>query len=207
MFNDFSKVIISIMLVLSLCCCTNGDEKVYIQTKNDYKELFQNSQDLVVADDWAVYVLGEKTNIPVIMATNGNDEVFECVPLLPVLKHFDVEIIDETDSYKLKYKGEKLYVDFDREIIHQKGSDFNVLRFATGGRLYSKFVGNDVICCGPSLAAVPFFLDIDIVCYVNKHSKTIEIKWYEDASRDQSGEGPIKDKTGDGQRENLTKKG
>ena len=184
MINNCFKAIIAVILILSLCACTNSNEKVYIQTKDDYKEFFNNSQDLVVADDWTVYVLGEKTDIPVIIATNEYDEVFECVPLLPVLKLFCVEIIDETDGYKLKYKGKKLYIDFDREIVHQKGDEFNTLRLATGGRLYHKFVGNDVICCAPSLTGVCFFLDIDIAYHVDSDSKTIKIRWYEDVSRE-----------------------
>ncbi len=177
MINNSFKGIIAIILILSLCGCINNNEKVYIQTKNDYKELFQHSQDLVVADDWTVYVLDEKTDIPVIIATNEYDEVFECVPLLPVLNHFNVKIIDEIDIYKLKYKGKKLYVDFDREIVHQKGDEFNTLRLATGGRLYYKFIGNDVVCCGPSLTGVCFFMDLDLVYHVYKHSKRIEIKY------------------------------
>ena len=175
-FKNCFKLTTIIILVVSLVGCTCNNDGIYIQTKNDYKSLFENSPDsLAVNDEWTVFVLKEKTDIPVVIA-DENDEIFKCIPLLPVLRCVGVEITEKKGVYELKYNGEKLYIDFDKQVIHEKNSDFNVLNLATGGKIYYRFIGNDVIACSTAIASVFFLLELDLVCHIHSDSKTIEIK-------------------------------
>lgn len=164
------------ILVVSLVGCTCNNNEIYIQTEDDYKILFENSYDsLSVDDEWTVFVLNEKTDIPVILADVDN-QIFECIPIMPVLKCVGVEITEKKDAYELKYNGKKLYVDFNEQLIYEKNSDYNVLHLATGGKTYYNFVGNDVIACNSVIAGVLSVLETDLVCHIHSDSKTIEIK-------------------------------
>ena len=159
-------------LIISLVSCTNTNDELYIQTKEDYKKILQHN--IVVSDDWTLFISGEKTDIPVIIAEESN-ETFVCVPVLPVLNYLGVKISDKTNVYELKYNGEILQIDFHKQIIHTKHSEFNLLKLPTGGKIYYKFFGNDVISCGPSLTGVLHYLDLDFVYHVYYDSKTIKM--------------------------------
>ncbi len=176
LYNYYLKLITIVFLVISLVGCTNMNREIYIQTKNDYTTLLQNSnEDLVINNDWTLFILGEKTNIPVFIAEDYNN-TFECAPILPVLNYLGIKIVDKNGVYELKGSREKLYINFDEQTIQAKNSDFNLLQLATGGKIYYEFVGADVITSTPVLSGILFSLDLDLVCHINKSDKKIEIK-------------------------------
>lgn len=174
--NRYLKLFITVVLVVSLVACTNTNNDIYIQTKEDYELIFQDVSDrIVVNDDWILFVLGEKTDVPVVVV-NEYSNTFVCVPILSVMNYLGAKIIDKENVYEIKFNGKKVKIDFDKKIVHTEDSELNLLGLPTGGKVFYKFIGNDVISCGPSLTCVLSFLNLDVGYHIYNDSKTIKIE-------------------------------
>ncbi len=154
----------------------------------DYKEPLNNSattqnsfyknlpQGFAIDDEWSLIVFQKKREIPIILSESSNI-VWKCVPIISLLDEIGVEVLYTEDNIELMYNNKTLYVDFYKEIIHTKDSEFNILDFPVGGEIYYKFTDYDIVSCGPSFVAVCHFLGLDLSYVISNENKTIEIDY------------------------------
>jgi len=167
-------------LIFSLTGCTFDFKEPLnntITTQNSFSENLP--QGFVIDDEWNLIVFSEKREIPIILS-ESNNITWKCVPVISLLQEIGVEVLYNKDNIKLMYNNKALYIDFYKEIIHTKDSEFNILNFPVGGEIYYKFTDYDIISCGPSFVAVCHFLGLDLSCVISDKNKTIEIDYIED---------------------------
>lgn len=172
---------ILLAIICVMCSCFFKNKNII---KESYLTILKDSDKYECLEDWSVYILSEIAHENVCAISVKNDTGnWIGLPLTVVLEQLGVKITWKSENVAtLDYEGKKLFINEDKQIIHEKRSEFNELSAPTGGKVYYEFIGGEVIVCSSSLVAICFALGIQVNCVIMNEKQTIHIGKIENSS-------------------------
>lgn len=158
----FFQLLVIILGICILCNLTVFKEKKEFVITRDFTKLQSSLNNFQAVNDWLLYINGKNVtnDIPVILAKVDSKE-WVCVPLLAVVEKLGATITGKNQNEAiLEYKGKKLHLNMEKQIICENFSKSNELESPTGGEIYYEFVEGEIISSGSSLIAVCYGLGI-----------------------------------------------
>lgn len=172
------RIIISLLLAVSLGGCQlSVNKNIEINTIDSLSALNDETNEFSIKNDWHLYIFGHDvtSEIPVI-SVESDDDIWTCVPLVATIKELGIQVTWKDQNHAvLKYEGNKLYLDAEKQIIHPGHYEVNELDTVGGGKYYYKFVGNEVLVCSSVFMGICFPLGMKVHCFVLDESKTVDI--------------------------------
>ena len=172
-------IIISLLLAVSLGGCQlRVNQKIEVNTIDNLWALNDESNEFSINNEWHLSIFDHDvtSEIPVILVTS--DDIWECVPLVATVKELGIQVTWKDQNHAvLKYEGNKLYLDAEKQIIHQGHYEGNELDTVAGGKYYYNFVGNEVLVCGSVFISICYELGMKVHYFVLDESKTVDINF------------------------------